>query len=493
MLSKAEILEKIEQNVGNYPAVATRYQVGDPVVRQAVDAIATMVSMFSTQLEVSQSESFEKTRDATVLADAAMRGIVPRSVPARVRVRAENRGKTPVTIETGRNIADNLGIPYRVVTPAVIAPEQVGYFEALQILTDTVTHTVSNSEPFYAVEVQPEKDGYSLCEVSVKDVDGVYVYRNRYINTLAGERVFHIEADDRKRVYVRFGYDGVVGIQPADGAKLTITLGYSAGKITPDFEQPFVFDYILSPADSSVVMTLDSVLFSGQDPISMATLRDLARYPSVYDDSAVFLGEFDLLIRKNFPTLRFLSVWNETVEERARGPSLDNINTLFVACLSETGEETSLDDGNPVAIVDSDLSETQKSIQRVIAAADDSYRVRFMSPVRSKIKMTVSANVSTTHVGSVVETQIREAILAEFGEASTASRRGRLKPLYQRVYELAKARVPALAESGADLIVTIENEPEVMVRPEMWRYVAADTLFVRVTTANIITPSWGGG
>ncbi len=41
-----------------------------------------------------------------------------------------------------------------------------------------------------------------------------FSYRDRYVNTFPDDRVFHIEADDRQRVYVRFGFDGVVGVQP---------------------------------------------------------------------------------------------------------------------------------------------------------------------------------------------------------------------------------------------------------------------------------------
>jgi hypothetical protein len=45
----------------------------------------------------------------------------------------------------------------------------------------------------------------------------------------------------------------------------------------------------------------------------------------------LYLGEFDFLVRRNYTTLKFLSVWNETMEEDARGANVANINTLFVA------------------------------------------------------------------------------------------------------------------------------------------------------------------
>ncbi|MBP9694245.1 MAG: hypothetical protein KBE16_06035, partial [Alphaproteobacteria bacterium] len=86
-----------------------------------------------------------------------------------------------------------------------------------------------------------------------------------------------------------------------------------------------------------------------------------------------------------------MSVWNEAIEEVARGANVDNINTLFVACLSAEGGESVLTETNPlvpvppVFILDSNLTETQKGIRSVIIDADNSYRVKFVTPVRSEI------------------------------------------------------------------------------------------------------------
>ena len=87
MLTKADFQRAIRDSISSYPAIAPLYQAGDPRVLQHLDAMATMLAMFSAQLETAMSEPFEKTRDATVLADAAMRGIVRKATPARVQMR----------------------------------------------------------------------------------------------------------------------------------------------------------------------------------------------------------------------------------------------------------------------------------------------------------------------------------------------------------------------------------------------------------------------
>lgn len=498
MLTKADFQKLIRDSINQYPAVAPLYQAGDPRIMQHLDAMAAMLAMFSAQIETAQAEPFEKTRDATVLADAAMRGIVRSGTPARVRLRATNTGSDAFAVESGRTILDSAGLLYRVETTASVPAGGEASFEASQARFVTIKHTVTGSEPFYAIPVPAADDGAFLCSIAVSDAQGEYAYRNRYVNTEADERVFHVEADDRQQVYVRFGFDGVVGVQPPDGAEVTLTVFYTNGVVNPAFGSPFSFEYLGSPAEAAIELKMDAMLQPGKDPIPMSVLRDLARYPSVYDDNAVFLGEFAFLVRKKFPSLQFLSIWNEAEEEQARGASLDNINALFVACLSADGGESVLseeDAGAPVApvkLAEEALTDTQRGIRAAIKAADNSYRVYFFTPVRSKIGMSISARVSTSYVATDVRQKIIEAVLAEFGQTAAASRRGRNRPLYKRVYELLRQKVPALTSGDADLTVSIDEPPSLALRPEMWRYVAADSLAVNVDTANIVTPTWGG-
>lgn len=498
MLTKADFQQAIRDSISAYPAIAPLYQAGDPRITQHLDAIATMLAMFSAQLETAMAEPFEKTRDATILADAAMRGIVRKATSARVRVKAVNKGVSTFQVESGRIVLDSAGLPFRIETSASVPAGAEATFEAVQLRSATIKHIVAGSIPFYAIEIPAAEDGSFLCGIAVRDADGELAHRDRYVNTLADERVFHVEADDCQRVYVRLGFDGVVGIQPADGKEITLSVFYTAGEVSIASGSPFSFEYLGSPADAAIELTMDALLLPGQNPPEMSVLRDLARYPSVYDHNAVFLGEFDFLVRRNFPTLRFLSVWNESAEEQARGPSLDNINTLFVACLSSAGIESVLTESNPsvpvqpAVIAQGSLTATQLEIHQAILSADNSYKVRFVTPVRSKITMTISARVSTSYIASDVQAKIIEAILTEFGETAAASRRGRSRPLYQRVYAMLRERVAALSSGNADLTVNIVEPASLLSRPEMWRYVAADSLAVTIESVNIVTPSWGG-
>lgn len=500
-------MEKIDNLIEGYPALAPLYNAKDPRILMQLEAQATMLAMLSAQIETAQTEVFEKVRNATVLADAAMRGIVRKASPTRVRILAKNENSSPFYISTDENrfILDSNGNYYLIVSAATISAGGTATFEALQVKTDTITHTVSGSHPFYAIEIPDSDDGSFLSGIAVKDADGEFEYRERYVNTWVNERVYHVEADDRQRVYVRFGQSDVVGTQPADGTVITLEISRTIGNVSPIAGSPFSFETITDISESSVKLTMDAVLEAGKNPLDISALRDLARYPSVYDHNAVYLGEFDFLVRVNFPDVQFLSVWNESVEEIARVPSRDNINCLFIAVLSATGNETTLTGTEevqdhpelpwqpvqPEVIAENNYTATQTAIKNAIKRADDSYRVRFLTPVISKIAVTVIAEVSTAYVAADVLAKIREVLLQEYGAAAANSKRGSNQPLYREVYALLKVKIPALSDGRADLQVTIA-QPIGSVRPELWRYIADDSLTVTVNTANINLPSWGG-
>ncbi|MEY3760608.1 MAG: hypothetical protein RIR39_2099 [Pseudomonadota bacterium] len=498
MLIKADFQRIIADSISNYPAIAPFYNAGDPRIIQHLDSMAAMLAAISSQLEVAMSEPFDKVRDATILADAALRGVILKGKPARVTIAIENSNNTPFLIDTGRVIIDSSGYYYSIETSATIPAYGTGTFVAVQQKTESFAHTVSGSTAFYPIEIPTSDDDSYLSHLSVSDSNGEFEYRNRYINTYVNERIYNVEMDDIKRVYVRFGQQGIVGTQPLDGDVFTINVTRTHGKILPALNSPFSFEYNLSLADSLVKMSMSNLVFGGENPLTTMELRDLAKYPAIYQTgNAVFLGEFDFLIRSNFPDVQFLSVWNESIEEVARVPSVDHINKLFVAVFSNDGLENILietDPKTPVAPIFIDpnvYTVTQQSIVDLVKNADDSYKVKFYTPVISKIATSITATVSTSYVSSEIRSKIIEVILANYGAEAAASKRGSNQPLYREIYALLKEKIPALSDGRADLKVSIA-EPVGILKPELWRYVAVDSLTVTVSTLNIIQNGWGG-
>lgn len=495
MATKQDFLDAALVDIDKYPKLAMLYRAGDPTITQHLGAIASMLAMLSQQTEAAVMEVFHKTRPSTVLADAAMRGIVPRADGVRVQLEIHNPGVQAFSLQALRTVIDSGGNPYVLETPVTVEASGTQRVVARQGFTRTIAHRVTNAAPFYAIEVPASDDGSYLSTIEVSDGQGPLKWSNHYNNVMAGDRVYHVEVDDRQRVYVRFGFDGVVGIQPVEGVEITLSISYARGDIVPEAGSPFALEYVNGPLEAGAQITAYAVVQKGQDPIGIDVLRNLARFPSVYQDSAVFLGEFEFLVRKRFPTLQFASVWNEAAEEVVRGMSLDNINTLFVACLSDTGTERVLSQAHgtntPAQVIpDAELTDTQKAIKQVILTADDSYKVRFYTPVRSEIPMVVNARVASSYRAQDVKAQIIDVLLKAYGSSSPAARRGYFRPLYQQVYELLRTSVPALMGGDSDWTLNIA-EPSGAARPELWRYVSAQSLTVNVDTMNVVQPSWG--
>lgn len=493
MYTKEDFQEAIKNTIAKYPTLAPLYHAGDPRVHQPLDAIATMLAMLSAQLETAQTEQYEKARDGTILADAAMRGILPKGTPARAQITVTNNNTEDFTVSSGRTLIDSNGLLWYTETSRTIPAGESDTIEATQRYFVTQTHTVEGSEPFYSIGVPASDDDAYLCSIAVADGDGLLEYRDHYVNATAGERIFHVEADDRQKIYVRLGYDGVVGVQPADGDELTLTVGYTAGAVTCTYGSPFAFETMQDPLESLVTMTMDQQLSAGADPISMSTMRDLAKYPSTYRTQAVFLGEFGLLVRANFPDLAFLSIWNERIEENARGASVENVNTLFVAVKSATGDEVVFEDKTaPVPVLEGFLTETQEAIKECIQEADNSYRVQFVTPIIQKISMTITATVPGSYSLSSIKAQIREAILEKYGQDSEAAQKGQNVPLKREVYSLLLEKITALSDGESDVDVEISGVSRSTVRPELWCFVDDDSLTVTVTQSSMVKRTWGG-
>ncbi|MFZ4504700.1 MAG: hypothetical protein ACOYM1_12205 [Methylovulum sp.] len=494
MLTKADFQQVIKDTIASYPKIAPLYQAEDPRILQHLDAMATMLGLFSGQIETALAEPFLKMRDSTILADAALRGIISKATPTRAKIKVVNANARPYSLSYQRVLHDSNGYEWRVETPITVPANSTGYVECEQLTVKMIEHTVVNSVPFYAILLPEDSSGQAIASIALNDSAGnAYEYRERYVNTLPDERVFHVESDDRKQLYVRLGYRNVVGVQPKEGEVYTLTLGYTDGDIDLDAEQGLAFEYLLSPYDNFVTLTADSVLISGSDQPDISTLRDLCKFPSVYNHTAVYLGEFDFLIRRSFNDLKFLSIWNESMEEAVRGASVDNINTLFVAVVSLTGEELSVLEGEqPYLIPEYLLTGVQQAIRQKIHEADNSYRVRFYTPVKTNLLVEIDAEIPTSYPANVVREQIITALLAEFGIEAFNSKRGRNLPLYKQIYNLLRLKIPALSvDNKSDFKVTIPQKTA-LYHPENWTIMTPESLIISVNSFNVVNAHWGG-
>lgn len=440
MKTKQDYQQAIAAAISNYPVAAQFYQVRDPRLLAALDAMATMLALLSSEQDVAAMEPFTKARDMTVLADAAVKGVLPFGQAKRVKVKIVNSTTTAFSVVSGRRLLDTQGRMYVVDTGGLIPASDFQYVEALQKSETSFDHTVTVGQPFYRIDVPKPEEGRFIASVRVIDADSnEFEYIPDYNNVGIGDKMFHLETDETQQLYIQFGASGLAGYQPEPGEVFTVTIVETEGDFDIAIGSQFAFEYAVSLYEAGAILTLDAVLDPGALPMDIATLREVTSYPSVYDSSAVFLGNFDFLIRRNLSPFEFLSVWNEHMEESVRGPSVDNINHLFVA-----GQKDGVD-----------APTLQASMEAVILAADDSYKVTHVDIIEEEIGVDLIAYVSAVYDFGAVEQQIRELVLAEYGQESVWSKRGGAKIQYKRLYDLLTTGVQSLQGSGSDMRATV--------------------------------------
>ena len=469
MYLRSDFLKIIESEIDSYPSLSVLYRAGDPRAFMAIKAVAEMASMLSQQVELAGMESFEKSRDTTILADAALKGILPKATPSIVNINVENGSDTDQEIHSGRILIDPSGREYVVLDSIEIKSGATGTLLAEQKTTRTFTHDFEVSEPFARIEVpEPDSDKY-ISGLHVTDLDGrPFSYSYRYTNVGEGELVYHIETDQYRRMYIVFGYDGGgdgggIGYQPLSKETFSITVSETYGDVSTKQGAPFIFDYATSEDESLLVMSMDSISTAGANPPNISTLRSLTSYPSTYDDNAVYHGEFDRLIRRHITGLSFLSVWNEQREEEVRGASVDNINTLFISSVSDG-------DG------------TNSNIDEIIRTADDSYKIRHVEPVDAPYGLTIRAEVARIYRIDTVKDQLRILMLGVYGKSSSVDHSGLSAPTIQQITSLIKSNILALQDVNSDFEVSLSVSSKVL--PEHWHYLGADRLSITVVESN---------
>lgn len=464
MKTKADFQAAIAAEISNYPAAAERYRARDPSMLASLDAMAAMLALQSAEQDVAAAEPFTKSRDATVLADASAKGVLPFGLPSELVIQVTNSNTAPYQIQTGRRLLDSQGRSYLVVAGITIAAGVTAPVRIKQQGDRQFDHTVTVTQPFYQIEVPSPAEGKTIAAVRVIGPGNVeFAWKPEYVNVLAGDKSFHLATDESRRLLIEFGADGLAGYAAQAGETFTIIVTDTEGAVEVAPASRFAFEYSSSVAEGQIVMVMDEVLSAGRGALDIPTLRTMSDYPSLYDTSAVYLGNFDFLVRRNLSPFRFLSVWNEQTEEVVRGPNVDNINTLFVAAMKDGVADAAL----------------RAQIKAVILKADDSYKVKDVTVVEVPIPLTVAARVHSVYDFEQVRQQIREQILGTYGRDSAFAKSGQNRILYRSVYDLLSRNVPALQGVRADIQVEVDDLAT-NIPPEHYRFVSEASLTVTV-------------
>lgn len=444
---------------GQYPELKARLAVGDVLITQQIGAIAQMAAMLSYQIGLAQSDVWLKARDNMVLADASARGVLPFAKASKYQLKAVSSNHT-VPITQGRQFLDNAGRTWTATNA-----KNVGKTEALidveQYETRSIAHTVSETKSFYKIEIpQPENHLY-IHSVAVKDENGVYFQQvNHFYNIALDEKVFHIQSDEMQKISVVFGVQDILGYTPQQGETITLIVKYTNGNVVLSENTPFELAY-LNGNDKELSFLSGSQLQQGAAPYSLNELREMTNFPSIYNNNAVYLGEFKFLLLSKLSPFNFLNVWNELEEENARGANIANINTLFVSFNK----------------ADMDKNTAKSQITEIIQAADNSYKIQFVEPIRAVINININLQLAPMHDESAVKSQIITYLTETYGEKSDWSKQGAGRINTQNTIKALRERIVALQDGVSDISLSASESVSKRL-PEHWRYVEEKSIAI---------------
>lgn len=461
MPSLSKIKEITLVALQNYPEIAARYAAGDPTIVAPIHAMQHLLAETSRDVDISELEPFVKSREATILADASNKGILPLATPCQHHITVKNGGTEPVALQSNRVILDGQGRAWRLLQHADIAPGETAQILAEQSEVRTVEYLATSSEPFFQYRLDLQ-DELSLYRLNVRDQDdNVYSFVPRWMNTQANEQAIVLKTNSKREIILEFGDSQRFGQTLEVNTRLSIEIIETYGELDVTALREASLENILNAQETKLTITFTpaGLVRLGADPLSIDQLALLASYPT-HDDNAVFLGNFDFLVRKNFMArTHYCNVWNEAIHEKYFGASVSNINHLFV-CLVPRNE--------------GELQDLQNEVRQLITKADSLYsseRTVFVHPVPRPFAIQIHGTLSPIHDRATVENQIKTLLLSTYG-------RGKIATSYhvsdgfnlQEITRLISRDIVAFQDRQSDFKVYTEDLAANPVKPNEWLY-----------------------
>lgn len=479
MLQQTELQTVIDGALNDYPEIAQRYRAGDPTVSAMLGAIQRLVMLLSQEVHQNLTEPFIKSRDKTIIADAISKGILPVATPCQHRLVVENRGSRTVNLSAGRIIHDNMGRAWRLLGAVSVGASQTRSVLCEQSEVVVHTHTAQTTEGFYWLNL-PILEETHLCAIDIVASKTQYRYTPKFMNAKAGEPCYTLISEDLASISIIFGDSQRCGQTIQAGDTLTIRLTHSHGYIDPDTLKQAALDQIHHDDERQLVLYFEQggQVRAGTNPLNVSQMRLLASYPSTYDQNAVFMGNFDMLIRQHLMgRIAFLHIWNETLHERYYGASVDNINHLNIAIKAKNTQ---------------DQNELLRDARQLIARADSLLdgRVRDWGVEEVAYAIEIEGRLAGVHDMDGVTAQIKQLLLTKYGKGTIASSHANLDGFNrQEIATLIRDNIPAFQDRISDFVVKhLHNQA---IRPNQWVYLSESSITVSLTrTAEVSANIW---
>lgn len=480
MPTLSKIKQVTEIALQDFPVTMARYRAGDPTVTAQLNAIQHMLAEIGRDVEISELEPFRKSREATILADASNKGILPIGTPCQHTVRISNVGAERATLQSGRVFEDGQGRPWRLLQNAEIQGHGFTDVLAEQSQVRQITRTIIETIPFYQFTV-PIEDDMSMVTMAVTDQDNnIYNFITRWMNTQAGERAITLNTNSLREITLEFGDSTRFGRTLEANTELTISIIETYGELDATALKEAMLQQTNTALEAKLQMKFvsDGLVRMGADPLSIDQMRLLASYPT-HDDNAVFLGNFDFLVRKKFMARsHYLHVWNETIHERHFGASINNINHLFVCVVPKHPNEYPL---------------ICNEIRELIGRVDSLYsgdKTVFLEVEERPLNLYINATLSSVHDVEAVKSQIQTLLISNYGKEQIASSYNLEEGFnLQEIVKLMNTQIVAFQDRQSDFNISIEDLSNAPIKPNQWLYLSDQSIHINIKRSSGV----GGG
>jgi hypothetical protein len=469
-------------NLQDSPEIALRYQNEDPLVTRMIQAQAGMIADQSSDIDIAIIEPFIKSNPRTVLADATNKGILPVATPCQHYVEVINKNSESITISAGRYFEDLQGRTWRFLQTANVAAGEREAVLAEQSEVRTKDYQAVFTETFHQVTLDIQEE-LNLCGIRITDDQGNnYTYRPSWLNSPAGEYAYNIKTDTMRHVIVEFGDDLRCGATVQANTIISFEITESDGQIDVNALREASLREIVNNAEAKVQLKFqdNGLVRAGADPLGIDQLSLLSSYPT-HDKNATFLSDFDYAVRKAFMSrCKYLTVWNEAMQDKYYTATLDDINHLSVAFVPKS---------------EVDKAQLSNEIKAHIGRLDTLYqdRVNEKEVVSRAFQIEITAKLAPVHNVEAVKEEIKTLLLARYGVDSLASSYFLADGFNtQEIAESLKKNVSAFQDHISDFSIIVEDIAVNPIKPHQWTFITKESIVIHVkrtatTGANLWT------
>lgn len=479
MLTQADFEARIVAVLDDYE-ILERYNAQDPIVLRFLRSIAAFLSLFSQEVDISEIEPFIKTRDRSIIADATNKGILPIGMPTRHVLEVLNRSANSITLSQGRMIEDNSGSrPWRLLQSVTVNAGETGEVLVEQSEYREVQYTVQSTENFHRVELQL-RDDLSLAGITVRDNSNqAYQLKKRWMNVEPLEYAFNLTTDSLRRIFIEFGDDERAGRTAQANQVFTFGILETYGDVDVSrLKDASLLDVLTTDETKvSVRFKQGGIVRQGADPLNISQLRVLATYPALYDENAVFLGNFDYSVRQKFMArCHYIAVWNENEQDRYYGVTYQDINHLHIAVVAKNNAEQ---------------ANLETEIIQYIGLLDSLYkdRVRVHAVVEKPFNITLNGRLAAVHDLDGVKAQIKGLLVDRYGRTKLSASRWLVNGFNtQGISTQLRTNIVAFQDNISDFSL---NVPVVLNKPHEWVYISEPSITLNIErTAETSGAAW---